>query len=474
MDAPLRKAEFQCNELVEATDRGMLWLDAKLSVAGHNRAYRQLLDIPTEISFIGRPYAELLKFLMERGEFFGAQTESYLQDRLLSMRRREPLRIERVRPNGIALTVSATPLPSGGYLYTYMDVTRERALRETQRRNAKASVIAMAGFAEHRDVDTAVHVLRVARMVGQTARKLQSHPRFAAIIDDEYIEHIATASILHDVGKIAISDSILLKPGPLTSEERSMMNLHTVLGADLLKQAKLTMGQTPYFDFGIEIALSHHEWHDGQGYPHRLAGDAIPLSGRICAVVDVFDALVSRRPYKLPWEMGKVVDLIRSQRGRQFDPDVVDAVLAVIAERETVQLVRWQDDFSVCNLHIDEQHAVLIDTINQLASAECRRNHHVVLMIIDELASYAAFHFDYEERLMAQTAFPDLDDHKIIHQAFVRWITDLRDEYQIYGTRPLGDKVLGYLRDWLSHHILGEDQRYRPFIGKIGNSTCHY
>jgi hemerythrin-like metal-binding protein len=473
MDIPLRKAEFQCTEVIEATDQGMLWLDAELCVAGHNHAYRQLLDIADEMTIIGRPYAELLRFLLERGEFFGAQTEPYLQERLVSMQRRESLRIERVRPNGIVLTVSATPLPSGGYLYTYTDVTRERALREAQRRNAKASVIAMAGFAEHRDVDTAVHVLRVARMVGQTARKLQSHPRFSAIIDDEYIEQVATASILHDVGKIAISDSILLKPGPLTSEERSMMNLHTVLGADLLKQAKLNMGQTPYFDFGIEIALSHHERHDGQGYPHRLAGDAIPLPGRICAVVDVFDALVSRRPYKAPWEMDKVVELIRSQRSRQFDPDVADAVLAVIAERETVQLVCWQDDFSVGNLHIDEQHAVLIDTINQLASAESRRNHHVVLMIIDELASFAAFHFDYEERLMAQAAYPDLDGHKIIHQAFVSWITDLRDECLIYGTRPLGDKVLNYLRDWLKYHILGEDQRYRPFIERTGNSRRH-
>ena len=138
-----------------------------------------------------------------------------------------------------------------------------------------------------------------------------------------------------------------------------------------------------------------------------------------------------------------------------------------------LQLVRWQEDFSVGNLHIDEQHAVLIDTINQLASAESRRNHHVVLMIIDELASFAAFHFDYEERLMAQAAYPDLDDHKIIHQAFVRWITDLRDECLIYGTRPLGDKVLNYLRDWLSYHILGEDQRYRPFIERTGNSRRH-
>lgn len=464
MDAPLRNTSLQCPEVIEAIGQGVLWLDADLRVAGHNPAYRKLLDITDEAAFVGQPYAELLGFLQQRGEFFGALTESYLDERLLSLQRRETLSIERVRPNGIVLAVSAMPLPAGGYLYTYLDISRERAAREAQRRNAKATVVAMANFAEHRDIDTGVHVLRVARLVGQTARKLGAHPDFAAMIDDDYIEHVATASILHDVGKIATPDSILLKPGPLTSEERMTMNLHAEAGAALLKQAKLTMGQSPYLDMGADIALTHHEWYDGQGYPRRLAGDAIPLSGRICAVVDVFDALMSRRPYKAPWEIDKVVELIRSQRGRQFDPDVADAFLAVLDERETVQLVRWRDDFSVGNPHIDEQHGVLLDTINQLASAESRRNHHAVSMIIDELASYAAFHFDYEEQLMARAGYPDLDAHKIIHQTFVRWVSDLRDEYLLYGSRPLGDAVLAYLRDWLSHHILGEDQCYRSSI----------
>lgn len=158
--------------------------------------------------------------------------------------------------------------------------------------------------------------------------------------------------------------------------------------------------------------------------------------------------------------------LIREQRGTQFDPDVVDAFLGVLEERERVSIVQWQDAFGVGDLHIDEQHSILIDTINQLASAESLHNHHAVLMIIDELASYAAFHFDYEERLIERAGYPQLDEHRIIHQAFVSWVADLRDEYVTYGKRPLGAPVLNYLRDWLSHHILGEDQRYSGYLAR--------
>jgi hemerythrin-like metal-binding protein len=453
-------------EAIDAMDQGMLWLDKELRVGGSNAAYRRLLDLPQADDFVGRPYRELLAHLVERGEFFAVDRDAYLDERMRTLGRREAFNFERVRPGGLALTVKAAPLPSGGYIFTYLDVTRERATREMQRRNAKATVVAMANFAEHRDTDTGVHVLRVARLVGQTARKLLTSGRHPGL-GEEFVELVATASILHDVGKIATPDRILLKTGPLTHEERETIKRHAVDGAHLLKQAKLAMGQSPYLELGAEIALTHHEWFDGRGYPHGLAGDAIPLSGKLCAVADVFDALTSRRPYKTPWETERAVALIREQRGTQFDPDVVDAFLDVLEERARVSIVQWQDAFSVGDLHIDEQHSILIDTINQLASAESLHNHHAVLMIIDELASYAAFHFDYEERLMERVGYPQLDQHKIIHQAFVSWVTDLRDEYVTYGKRPLGAPVLHYLRDWLSHHILGEDQRYSGYLQAV-------
>lgn len=451
-------------EALDAMDQGLLWLDESLRVQGHNQPYRQLLEIEGESSFVGRPYRELLEFLLERGEFFESNPERYLLERISSMRQGKPLRNERVRPNGVALSVSARPLPSGGYVFTYLDVTRERRARESLRRNAKATVVAMANFAEHRDTDTGIHVLRVARLVGQTARKLSKRPKFSPMVSEEFVEHIATASILHDVGKISTPDRILLKAGPLTPGERETMKEHAANGAQLLKQARLTMGDSLYLDLGAEIALTHHEWFDGRGYPNALAGDDIPLAGRICAVADVFDALTSRRPYKAPWETAKAIALLREQSGSQFDPDVVDAFLEVIREREAVYLVRWSETMSVGNMHIDEQHCILIDTINQLASAESLHNHHAVSMIIDELVSYAAFHFDFEEKLMAAHGYPDLEAHRRIHQHFVKWVTDFRDDFITYGKRALGEPVLAFLRDWLADHIMGEDQRYRPYL----------
>lgn len=451
-------------EALDAMDQGLLWLDEDLHVQGHNQPYRRLLGIEDENSFLGKPYRELLQFLLERGEFFEGNHEKYLAERISSLRGGEPLRIERVRPNGVALSVSAVPLPSGGYVYTYLDVTRERRARESLRRNAKATVVAMANFAEHRDTDTGIHVLRVARLVGQTARKLLKWGSFPGVLDEEFVEYIATASILHDVGKIATPDRILLKAGPLTSEERETIKQHTGQGAQLLKQAKLTMGDSLYLDMGAEIALSHHEWFDGRGYPHGLAGDAIPLAGRICAVADVFDALTSRRPYKAPWETGKAVALIREQSGTQFDPKVAEAFLEVIRERETIALVQWSDTLSVGNMHIDEQHRILIDTINQLASAESLHNHQAVSMIIDELVSYAAFHFDFEEKLMASAGYPRLEEHRQIHGSFVKWVTDFRDDFISYGKRALGEPVLEFLRDWLRNHIMDEDQQYCAYI----------
>ena len=466
MDAPQRLRSLYLSEAIETIDQGLLWLDCDLCIEGHNAAYRHLLDIHGERDFVGRPYRELLQYLLERGEFYGEEHETYLERRMHEMAQGQPLHTERVRPNGIALSVRVTPLPSGGYVFTYLDITRERAAQEVQRRNAKATVVAMANFAEHRDQDTGVHVLRVARLVGQTARKLMLSGKFPDI-DESFVELVATASILHDVGKIAAPDRILLKSGGLTHEEREVIKKHTTDGANLLKQARLTMGHSQYLDLGMEIALTHHEWYDGRGYPHGLAGDAIPLAGKICAVADVFDALTSRRPYKAAWETAKAVELIRAQAGTQFDPAVVDAFLEVLEERERVCLVRWNDDFSVGNLHIDEQHSILIDTINQLASAESLHNHHSVLMIIDELASYAAFHFNYEERLIEAAGYPQLEEHRIIHGIFIRWVAELREDYVAFGKRPLGQSVLNYLRDWLSHHILGEDQHYRPFIQGI-------
>ncbi|WP_052584211.1 HD-GYP domain-containing protein [Azospirillum baldaniorum] len=148
--------------------------------------------------------------------------------------------------------------------------------------------------------------------------------------DDRFCELIGLASMLHDVGKVAIPDRILRKPGKLDPEEMVQMREHAAIGGRILRDASGPVGGRSYLSMGAEIAESHHEKFDGTGYPHGLAGDAIPLSGRIVAVADVYDALLHRRPYKEAWEWAAVVDLIRAEAGRHFDPRVVDAFVAIL------------------------------------------------------------------------------------------------------------------------------------------------
>ena len=466
MDDTAQLLDGELADALDAMDQGLLWVDEQLVVKRHNRAYRALWGIEEADRFVGRPCRELLEFLVVRRAFVGiADTGDFVADCLSAMRNRESHRLERLQPDGKVLSVSSVPLASGGYVYACLDITREiRAEKELQR-SAKATVVAMANFAEHRDTDTGVHVLRVSRLVGQTARQLRRRGQFSAIIDDAYIEHVATASVLHDVGKISTPDRILAKTGPLSEEEREIINLHAATGAQLLKQARLVMGDGTYLQMGAEIALTHHERFDGGGYPSGLAGEDIPLSGRICAIADVFDALTSRRPYKAPWSTEQAITHIAKQRGTQFDPVVVDAFIEMIERRATVSLVQWLDSMSVGNLHIDEQHQILIETINQLASAESQNDRSVVSMIIDELVAYAAFHFEFEERLIEAAGYPHLEKHRRIHQGFVKWISDVREEFLQYHRAHFGERILKFLCDWLLNHILGEDQRYRTYIG---------
>ncbi|MDP1983469.1 MAG: bacteriohemerythrin [Sulfuritalea sp.] len=456
---------------LQAIEQGYLWLDDQFTVCGYNQAYRNLLGLDAKHEFIGRPYADILAFLLERGEFFDhgdhGVNRGFIEERLDSMRRQETQRFERVRPDGTVLGVSAIPLRSGGYVYTYLDITRESRAREELQRNAKAMVVAMANFSEHRDADTGIHVLRVARLVGQTARELQRRGLFLDVIDEAYIDHVSTASMLHDVGKIATPDRILRKAGPMTAAERDCIKLHTTDGAQMLRQASLAMAASRYLEVGAEIALTHHEWFDGTGYPNGLAGSDIPLAGRICALADVYDALISRRPYKDTWSTRRAMTEIRKHAGRQFDPLVAEAFLDVIQERGKVSLVRWSDSMSVGDRHIDEQHKILIDTINQLASAEVRNDRPLLAMIIDELVNYTVYHFEYEERLIEAAGYPDLERHRHTHRGFVKWVGDLREEFTYHRRRRLDDRILGFLRDWLSEHILGEDQRYSPYIAGL-------
>jgi PAS domain S-box-containing protein/putative nucleotidyltransferase with HDIG domain len=187
---------------------------------------------------------------------------------------------------------------------------RERT-RELEDARAK-TLRRLALAAEYRDDDTFEHTARVGATAAQIATELG--------FERTEIEILRLAAPLHDVGKIGVPDSILLKPGKLTAEEFEVMQAHTVLGARLL-----TGSGSPVLQMGTVIAESHHERWDGRGYPHGLVGDDIPLVGRIVAVADVFDALTHERPYKAAWPAEEAIEEIESQAGRQFDPEVVAA-----------------------------------------------------------------------------------------------------------------------------------------------------
>ena len=197
-------------------------------------------------------------------------------------------------------------------------------------RMTDAVIWAMAALAERRDAETPHHLRRMQLYVRALAERLQQHPRFAHELPDEHIALLYQAAPLHDIGKAAIPDAILQKPGKLTPEEFEVVKLHTVYGREAIDDVCTAFGaDSTFLRFAREITYCHQEKFDGSGYPQGLAGDAIPVSARLLAVADVYDALVSRRVYKPAFTHETAVELIRQGSGEHFDPDIVDAMLAI-------------------------------------------------------------------------------------------------------------------------------------------------
>lgn len=195
--------------------------------------------------------------------------------------------------------------------------------REIQARE-RETLLRLAKAGEYRDEGTGNHVLRIARYTRLLAEALQMPQRDC--------EELELAAPMHDIGKVGIPDSILLKEGPLSDQEMEIMREHPVIGHEILKDSP-----SRYISLGAEIALSHHEKYDGTGYPKGLKGDAIPITGRIVAVVDVFDALTTRRPYKKAWPLEDAVDYIRKASGSHMDPHIVDAFLDNLEKISQIQ-----------------------------------------------------------------------------------------------------------------------------------------
>jgi CHASE2 domain-containing sensor protein len=235
-----------------------------------------------------------------------------------------------------ALALGTVTTVSAGYAterrqrfrVTRRNVELEEAVRErtVELRETQLEVIhRLAQATESRDQETGLHLERMSRMCERLGLALGMTATEA--------ETLRNASLLHDVGKIGVPDAILLQPGSLSPEDRDLMRRHTTVGSELLSGSS-----SDVMRMAEEIARTHHERWDGQGYPAGLAGEAIPLVGRICAVCDVFDALLSDRPYKDPWPVPEALEQLRRERGKHFDPAVVDAFLGIVDDLDPALL----------------------------------------------------------------------------------------------------------------------------------------
>ena len=266
------------------------------------------------------------------GRAFGEVAVLNETPRLASVISVEPSQVVEIAKADLDEVLEANPLAVRlmlGSLARSLTLAKEELARhnnrlehEVRRRTAdlhesQLEVVRRLGrAAESRDYGTGMHITRMSRIAHLIAR--------AARMDPDECELLLHAAPMHDIGKIGIPDAILLKPGPLDLDEWEEMKRHTTIGAELLAGS-----HSPVVQLGEVIALTHHERWDGSGYPHGLAGDATPLVGRISAIADVFDALISERPYKDAWDHQSAANEISSQAGRQFDPELVDLFLGL-------------------------------------------------------------------------------------------------------------------------------------------------
>ena len=228
---------------------------------------------------------------------------------------------------------------SADFLKDKNDYLEQEIHRRTEevRDIQNVTILTMASLAETRDNETGNHIVRTQHYVRLLALALQKHPRFEHQLTDTMVDLLFKSAPLHDIGKVGIPDSILLKPGKLTAEEFEIMKTHTTQGRDAIISAEQRLGKdVPFLTCAKEIAYSHQEKWDGSGYPEGLAGDAIPLSARLMAIADVYDALISRRVYKPPFTHEAAMTIIEEGRGKHFDPDIVDAFIAIQTECKAI------------------------------------------------------------------------------------------------------------------------------------------
>ncbi|MBT5631774.1 MAG: two-component system response regulator [Nitrospina sp.] len=245
-----------------------------------------------------------------------------------------PIVIERVK-NHLSLKMARESLKNQNVILEEKVKERTRELVLTQ----DVIIFSMAVVAEYRDPETGGHIKRTQNYIKALATQLRNYDQYSSDLDDPTIELLYKSAPLHDIGKVGVPDNILMKPGKLTDEEFDEMKKHPAYGRDaILAAEKMLGGKSTFLRFAREIAYSHQEKWDGSGYPEGLKGDGIPVSARLMAVADVYDALISKRVYKPPFSHKEAIKIISEGKGKHFDPSMVESLLEIEDEFRNIAL----------------------------------------------------------------------------------------------------------------------------------------
>jgi PAS domain S-box-containing protein len=340
----LRESEEKYRTILESIEEGYyeVGLDGRL---------RFVNDSTCRI--LGRSRSELREMDLRR--FLADGDDRVLDDTFAECRRTgrsvKAFECELRRDNGEVLYVegSASPLRGrGGDVTGFRGMLRDRTERKRlemdlldsnrKLQHARAAtILGLAKLAEYRDEGTGTHLERIREYARLLAEELGRLPAYRQTIDQSFIDDIYQSAILHDIGKVGIPDAVLLKPGELTSEEFEVIKRHTVFGGDAITSIQSQIEGRTFLNLGREIAYNHHEKWDGSGYPGGLKATSIPLAARIVAVADVYDALTTKRFYKEAFSHEKARGIIRDLKGSHFDPEVVEAFLALEDEFNRVR-----------------------------------------------------------------------------------------------------------------------------------------
>jgi response regulator RpfG family c-di-GMP phosphodiesterase len=307
---------FLISILFLVISRDLQWL----GTINQNDLFRPRLAVIAELAFIGIIIlAEVINLIFS----FSKNLDLFISN--------ENQTLAEVTAGNLSSRAKVASNDEFGHMANYTN----RMIESLQRKNEElqltrdVTILGLASLAETRDNETGSHILRTQRYVKALAEKMATLPQFSEILDDVTIDLLYKSAPMHDVGKVGVPDSILLKPGKLSDEEFTEMKKHTTYGYQALKRASGELGGASFLTLSEEIALTHHEKWDGSGYPNQLEGYKIPLSGRLMALADVYDALISKRVYKEAFSHEKAKRIIIDGRGTHFDPDVVDAFIEI-------------------------------------------------------------------------------------------------------------------------------------------------